>query len=110
MKIYLDGPGAIADLHRKGFVNDFQLFGNDLFWVQEKIFIRAGDFAVLEYYKITEPKKNMDEFVVFGIIAFHHDIKGILVNHYKSYTNNTPPVLARKLKELDIRTSVDCTG
>jgi hypothetical protein len=42
----------------------------------------------------------MDELVVFGIIAPHHNIKGILIHHYKSYTNITPPVLIKKLNEL----------
>jgi hypothetical protein len=44
MKTYLNGPDAISDLHKKGFENDFQLSGNDLFWVQENLFIRAGVF------------------------------------------------------------------
>lgn len=101
MKFYLNGPDVVCDLHKNGFTNDFHLIGNDLLWVQENIFIRDDEFAILEYHKITELKKNMDELVVFGIVISHHNIKGILVNHYKSYTSITPPVLARKLDELD---------
>jgi hypothetical protein len=100
MKTYLNGPDAISDLHKKGFANDFHLSGNDLFWVQENLFIRAGEFTILEYHKIPGSKKRMDEFVVFGIIAPWHNIKGILIHHYKTYTNSTPPVLIKKLNEL----------
>jgi flagellar assembly factor FliW len=100
MKIYLNEPDAVSDLHKNGFTNDFQLSGNDLLWVQENFFIRDGEFDILEYHNITEVKSN-EEFVVFGIIAPHHNIKGILVNHYKSYTNITAPVIIRKLNDLN---------
>jgi len=101
MKTYLNGPDAISDLHRKGFINDFQLYGNDLLLVQENIFIRAGEFTILEYHHITDARKNNNELVVFGIVAPYHNIKGILLNHYKHYTYNTPPVITRKLNELN---------
>ena len=100
MKSYINGIDAVADLHEKGFTNDFQLVGNDLLWVQEHIFLRAGEFSILEYHRITDLGDKMNELVIFGIIAPHHNIKGILLNHYKSYTPTTPPVLVKKLKEL----------
>jgi hypothetical protein len=69
--------------------------------VQGKFFIRAGEFSILEYFKIHD-SNSMNELVVFGIIAPHHNIKGILLNHYKTYTADTPPVLLKKLKESGI--------
>ena len=102
MKSYSNSTEAICDLHDKGFTNDFQLFGNDLLWIQEGVFVRAGEFAIVEYYKIPPTKSNSDETVVFGIVAPYHNIKGILLNHYKSYSGITPPVLVRKLNELEL--------
>lgn len=104
MKIYSNITDIISDLHRRGFTNDFQLVGNDLLWVQENLFIRAGEFSILEYFKISDSKNDMNEFIVFGIVAPYHNIKGILLNHYRSYTNVTPPVLVKKLNELGIQT------
>ena len=103
MNTYLNGPDAISALHSKGFTNDFQLFGNDLLWVQEHAFIRAGEFAILEYHTINDPKDRMNQIVVFVIVAPYHNIKGILLNHYKSYTSITPPILVKKLKELSVQ-------
>jgi len=100
MTTYSNSAEAVIDLHAKGFTNDFQLFGNDLLWVQEGIFVRAGEFAILEYHEINVKKNRKREQVVFGIIAPYHNIKGILLNHYSSYTNRTPPVLVKKLNEL----------
>jgi len=106
MRTYLNGPDAISDLHKKRFANDFHLSGNDLFWVQENLFIRAGEFSILEYHKIPGSKTKMDELIVFGIIAPHHNIKGILIHHYKNYTNNTSPVLIKKLNELSTHAGI----
>ena len=103
MKIYSNSSDAVFDLHRKGFTNDFQLFGNDLLWVQEGVFIRAGEFAILEYHKIVLPKNNMREEIVFGIVAPYHNTKGILLNNYESYMGIAPPVLTKKLKEFQLQ-------
>jgi len=107
MKIYSNSAAVIIDLHKKGFTNDFQLFGNDLFWVQEGIFLRAGEFVIVEYHKIELPENCKEEEIVFGVTAPYHHIKGILLNHYKSYTEGTPPVLIRKLNELKQQVEVN---
>jgi hypothetical protein len=100
MKMYSNITDAISDLHNNGFTDDFHLSGNDLFWVQEKLLIRAGEFAILEWYNITKTKSNMDDLVVFGIIAPYHNLKGVLIGHEKSNTNSKPPVIVKKLNEL----------
>jgi hypothetical protein len=50
MRISLSCLDAIDNMHRKGFICDFQLTGNGLLWVQEKINIRDGDFCISEYH------------------------------------------------------------
>ena len=71
--------------------------------MQEKLFIRAGEFSILEYFKINESSNKQDEIIIFGIIALYHNIKGILLDHYKRYSDVTPPVIVKKLKELGIQ-------
>jgi hypothetical protein len=94
MKSYLNKTDVIVNLHSQGFTDDFKLAGNDLLWIQENIFIRVGEFAIVEYYKI-------EELIVFGIVALHHNIKGILLSRIKSDSNNMAPVLIKKLNELN---------
>jgi len=100
MKMYSNATDAISDLHMQGFTSDFHLSGNDLLWVQEGLFIRAGEFAIVRCYKIEEAKNSMNNLAVFGVIALYHNIKGILLNHFKDYPERTPPVLVKKLNEL----------
>ncbi|MES1215284.1 MAG: hypothetical protein ABUT20_07200 [Bacteroidota bacterium] len=100
MRSYTNASDAISDMHRDGFTNDFQLFGNDLLWIQEGFFIRAGEFAIIEYHKVNTPGSGHGEdLLVFGIFLPYHNIKGILLSHYNSYTQKTPPVLVKKLNE-----------
>ena len=100
MKMYSNATDAISDLHMQGFTSDFHLSGNDLLWVQEGFLIRAGEFAIVRHYKIEEAKNRMNKLAVFGVIALYHNIKGILLNHFKDYSERTPPVLVKKLNEL----------
>ena len=95
MKIYSNKTEAIIDLHKQGFTDDFQLVGNDLFWIQENVFIRVGEFAITEYYKI-------EESIILGIVALHHNIKGILLSRTKGKSNPIAPVLLKKLNELNV--------
>src|SRR5215510_4917866 len=95
MKSYSNKADAIADLHEQGFTNDFRLSGNDLLWIQERVLIRVGEFVIVEYHKI-------EESVIFGIIALHHNIKGIVLSRTKDRQNDMSPVLKKKLNELNI--------
>ncbi len=93
MKVCSNSVDVIVDLHKRGFTNDFQLFGNDLLWVQESLVIRVGEFAITRYQRVDDP-------IVCGIIALHHNIKGILLRHCKNFSD-VSPVLLKKLKELN---------
>jgi hypothetical protein len=44
MKIFTAKHKVIIDLHERGYCEDFKLAGNDIFWLQEKQIVRAGDF------------------------------------------------------------------
>jgi hypothetical protein len=77
---------AIIDLHQRGYCQDFILFGNNLLWVQEKIFIRNDDFYSLECHQFGHPDGQQEDLVILGIMAMGDNIRGILLNHY-TYTS-----------------------
>jgi len=54
MEKYITQAEAIIDMNERGYTSDFQLVDNDLFWVQGKYFMRAGDFSVTEYYHFSD--------------------------------------------------------
>jgi hypothetical protein len=105
MKIYLTEQDVICDLHAKGFIYDFQIAGNDLLWVQEQVFVRAGDFAIKEYHQFNDRSQKGSGIIVLGVVALYHNVKGILLRHYSSHSLKTPPVVLKKLKDLFINSS-----
>ena len=100
MKHYTSAAAAISDMHERGFTSDFQLFGNDLLWVQEKKFIRAGDFAIIECHHFWNPASYQFDLVLYGIIATHYNMRGILFQNGTSQAGVQPPVIVKKVNEL----------
>jgi hypothetical protein len=83
MKIYLTEQDAIYGLHRNGYTDDFQIAGNNLLWVQEKVFVCAGDFVIDECHQFTDHSRKGEGIIVLGVVAPCHNIKGILIRHYE---------------------------
>jgi hypothetical protein len=102
MKIYLTEQDAVCDLHEKGFIQDFQILGNDLMWVQEKLLVRAGEFVIKECHQFNGRSQKGAGIMIFGVIALYHNVKGILIRHYTNNSLKIPPVILKKLKDLFI--------
>lgn len=98
MKLYFSKSEAVIDLHERGFTEDFQLLGNNLLWIQGKIFLRQIDFSIVECHRFLDTVGK--ETIIFGVISNSSLVNGILINHYKSYTNKTPAIIDNKLKKM----------
>jgi hypothetical protein len=81
------------------------MFGHDLLWIQKKIFVRAGEFSIIECHRFERCPQSNTDIVIFGILTLAYHAKVILLNHYSSYTTKTPPVILKKLKESWLYTS-----
>ena len=98
MKKYFSKSEAVIDLHERGFTEDFQLLGNNLLWIQGKIFLRQKDFSIEEYHSFIDSSGK--ETIIFGVTANGFCASGILINHYRIYTNKTPTIIHSKLKKM----------
>lgn len=101
MKRYSNSAELVIALHQKGFTQDFQLKGNDLLWLNEDKATLIGEFIIVEFHKIIHRNEHYCKTLVLGIIALHHNIKGIVLRRCNIQTNFLPPVLLRKLNELE---------
>jgi hypothetical protein len=99
MHTYSSFHDAIIDLHRRGYVADFVLFGQELLWVQEKCFISENNFSITECHQFSHPYGKDEDLVIFGIQVSCQNIKGILMNHY-SYHSGIPEVITKKQNEM----------
>ena len=80
-------------------MHDFILFGSDLLWVQQKLFILSDDFTILECHHMEHPGGNYEDLVVLGIQVISGNIRGLLFNHY-SFTSPVPSVIITKLTKM----------
>jgi len=104
MHIYSSYSEAIIGLLDRGFSNDFILFGENLFWTQEKSFIKQNNFSIAECYQFAHPLGSEEDLTIFGIIVFSPKIKGILMNHY-SYNSKIPDIISKKLNGMGFYSS-----
>jgi hypothetical protein len=100
MSVYLNAKDAIYGLHKKGYVFDFSLAGNDLLWVQEKQLVRAGDFIITEYYLFSRRQQSKNGLIIFGVHDLSTNLKGILIRHYTGQGLHATPVVGMKVNEI----------
>jgi hypothetical protein len=93
---------AVSDLNERGYINDFVLFGNDLLWIQQKIFIRSSDFSILECHQLSHPDGQMEDLVALDVLIMSANSRGILLNHY-SYTSGAPAIIISKLNRMKLQ-------
>ena len=98
MKIYFSAIDAISYLENKGYVNDFMICRDELLWVQKKTFISIEQFVVDEYHKMIDTENERERMMLFAIYSSTLNVKGILLNHYRTRADIIPPMIALKLK------------
>jgi hypothetical protein len=97
MDRYFSKSEAIIDLHERGFTEDFQLIGTNLLWIQRKIFLRQKNFSIVECHSFINSSGK--ETIIFGVTANDFFASGVLINHYKSYTDKTSAIIQSKLRK-----------
>ncbi len=95
---------AIIDLHEKGYSQDFQVYGEYLLWVQEKIYIRTNDFAIVKCLRFDNPDEKNKVLLILGVKTNAEYVKGIVMFYY-NYTSQIPISLATGLGKIKLNTS-----
>jgi hypothetical protein len=76
---YITISDAISDLQARGFLWDFSVVGNKLLCAQEKCYVGAEDFDVLEMYWFPGSGSGSNEIIVYAIELLSRPLKGILL-------------------------------
>jgi hypothetical protein len=97
MKTYISKWEAIAGLHERGFTEDFELYGCELLWIQQKIFLQSTEFSITECHLFQDDPKK--ELLIYAVTSGCYCIKGILINHDKEYTTETANVVQNKVAQ-----------
>jgi hypothetical protein len=87
---------AVSDLQSRGFFLDFILIGNQLLCIQEKCYLEAEEFNVIEMHSF---HADGDEIVVYAIESLSRPLKGILLNSGYHTLTQVPPILFRMIRK-----------
>jgi hypothetical protein len=92
---------AIVDLQERGFFLDFSLVDNKLLCCQEKFFLAAEEFDVLEMYRFHAGHTSSvrEETIVYAIESLSGSFRGILLNSGHQAKTLVHPILTRKLRK-----------
>jgi hypothetical protein len=84
---------AISGLQARGFLLDFSLINNKLFCAQEKCYLGADEFDVLEIHRFYVVGRTRAETNVYAIETYSRSLKGILLNS----CNQSPGLVSRSV-------------
>jgi len=90
---------AISDLQARGFFLDFSIIGNKLLCAQEKCYLGAEEFDVLEMYSFQVDCPGRVDTVVYAIESLSRSLNGILLNPGSPSPTKVPPILSMKIRK-----------
>ncbi|MBS7563782.1 phosphoribosylpyrophosphate synthetase [Mucilaginibacter sp. Bleaf8] len=99
MKNYETLVDATNDLLQRGYTANLS-FDDDADNIQDKsqnIHLTADDFEVDEFYRFEGPSNPSDMSIVYAISSAKHNLKGVLVDAYGTYANNSSSAIEAKL-------------
>jgi hypothetical protein len=97
MKTYDNVVEATNDLMKRGYTANLSLEGDTIDDKDKGIHMTADDFEIDEFYRFEGPSNPSDMSIVYAVTSAKYDLKGILVNAYGTYANNSSSAIEAKL-------------
>ncbi|RFZ84491.1 phosphoribosylpyrophosphate synthetase [Mucilaginibacter terrenus] len=88
---------ATNDLMKRGYEANLSLEGDTIDDKSKDIHMTAEDFEIDEFYRFEGQSNPSDMSIVYAISSAKYNLKGILVNAYGAYANDSSSALQAKL-------------
>ncbi len=98
MESYDTFTQAINALKQQGYIVDFNLEENCLVCTEGKHRLTSDEFVIDKSFRFDEDENPADQAILYAISSAEHDIKGLLVNGYGRYTDDSANKILEKLK------------
>lgn len=108
MRVYLSLSEMVVDMHERGYTDDFELNGDDIYWVQKKLVLNSDEFLIIECHSFLG--KRGDGLIIFGIVSPRFLVKGLMLNHYNTPLVECPLIILKKVEELVSLTEIGGVG
>lgn len=97
MKNYETLVDATNDLMKRGYIANLSLEGDNIDDKANNIHMGAEDFEIDEFYRFEGQSNPSDMSIVYGISSSKYNLKGILINAYGTYANDSSSAIGAKL-------------
>ncbi|EHQ30304.1 hypothetical protein [Mucilaginibacter paludis] len=97
MKNFETALDAIQDLNKRGYTANLSLEGDTIDDKARGIKMTADDFEITEFYRFEGATNPSDMSIVYAIDSEKNNLKGVLMNAYGVYANNSSSAIEAKL-------------
>jgi hypothetical protein len=104
MKTYENLVEATNDLMKRGYTANLSLEGDTIDDKEHDIHMDADDFEIDEFYRFEGASNPSDTSIVYAIHSPKYSLKGILVNAYGMYADDSESALHAKLNHDQVST------
>ena len=88
---------ATNDLTKRGYTANLSLEGDTIDDKSKDIHMTADDFEIDEFYRFEGQSNPSDMSIVYAINSPKYNLKGILINAYGTYADDSSSAIAAKL-------------
>lgn len=97
MKNYETLVDATNDLMKRGYTANLSLEGDTIVDKARDIHITAEDLSIDEFYRFEGASNPDDTSIIYAVSSPKYDLKGVLVNAYGAYADNSSSAIEAKL-------------
>src|ERR1700712_4023193 len=88
---------ATNDLMKRGYTENLSLEGDTIDDEDRDIKMTADDIEIDEFYRFEGPSNPDDMSIVYAVTSKKYNLKGVLINAYGTYANNSSSAIQAKL-------------
>jgi hypothetical protein len=97
MKNYETLVDATNDLMKRGYTANLSLEGDTIDDKAMEIHMTADEFEIDEFYRFEGASNPADTSIVYAVSSPKYNLKGILINAYGAYADNSSSAIQAKL-------------
>jgi hypothetical protein len=102
MNTYNNLVEATNDLMKRGYTENLSLEGETVDDKEKKIQMSADDFEIDEFYRFEGASNPSDMSIVYAVRSDKYHLKGVLVNAFGTYANNSSSAIQAKLHHYQV--------
>jgi hypothetical protein len=106
MKNYETLVDATNDLMKRGYTANLSLEGDTIDDKSQDIHMTADDFSIDEFFRFEGASNPADMSIVYAVSSPKYNLKGILVNAYGTYANDSSSAIDAKLHHYQVSTNL----